>query len=355
MATNAAKITVTMAEAQPLIMDIFRPRLTPMLVSSPGLGKSALYRLIAEMFNLMLIDVRLSQADPSDLNGFPWIQTADQNIHKKLKAGYVPMETFPVEGDPIPEGYKGWLLVMDEFNSAAKMVEAAAYKITLDRMVGMHKLHKNCFVGAAGNLLTDKAIVNQTGTAMQSRLIWLEIVAHLGSWLQWADRNDVDHRVKSYLQFKPEMLHNFDPKHNDKTFPCPRTWDFLSQIIRPWPETIDIKKLPLLAGTVGTGAAREFFSYCQIYEGIPTIDRILKDPANVPFGEEPSMHYALAGLVSNHMNTGNAKQLFTFIDRLGADFQVNAVRAALAKDRTLKESEHYKSWYSARTWELVYN
>lgn len=62
--------------------------------------------------------MRLAQCDPTDLLGFPTI------VHDR--AGYRPMETFPIEGDEVPAGYAGWLLFLDEFNSAPIAVQAAA-------------------------------------------------------------------------------------------------------------------------------------------------------------------------------------------------------------------------------------
>ena len=49
---------------------------------------------------------------------------------------------------------------MDEFNSALPSVQAACYKLVLDRMVGQHHLHKKCFIVACGNKETDNAIVD---------------------------------------------------------------------------------------------------------------------------------------------------------------------------------------------------
>lgn len=43
-------------------------KLVPYLAGSPAIGKSAIARFVAEQFNLVLIDMRLSQCDPTDLN-----------------------------------------------------------------------------------------------------------------------------------------------------------------------------------------------------------------------------------------------------------------------------------------------
>jgi len=344
-----------MATAEELVMDVLKPRLVPSLISSPGIGKSALAAGIAQKYNMKLIDIRLSQMDPSDLNGFPFLQKAS-NDAQVTKAGYVPMDIFPVVGDPLPkdpEGndYKGWIVLLDEFNSAPLSVQAAAYKIVLDRMVGMHPMHPKCFTITAGNLSTDKAIVNRVSTAMQSRLIWLEIEVCSKAWQHWANTHDVDHRVKSFIQFKPDALHKFNPNHNEHTFPCPRTWEFMSKIISPWPE-IATGKLPLLAGTVGEGMGREFFAYTKVYKQIPTIQEIIRNPMAVQLTREPSLQHALAGLVAHHMTIENSDALMHFVCRLEIDFQGIVLRAAIAKDVRVMETLEVKKWIKTHAKEL---
>ena len=352
---SAHTFKVNLKQAKELAVEVLKAGHVPMLVSDLGLGKSSLAKQIAEEYNLCFIDIRLSQCDPADLNGFPFMDPVTG------RAGYKPMDIWPLEGDELPinpktkQPYAGWFILLDEINSSPKAVEVASYKILLDRMVGMHKLHKRVWMMGAGNLKTSKAVVNQTGTAQQSRMIWFEIIADLNCWLEWADHNDIDHRVKAYLQFKPDMLHKFDPNHQDRTFPCPRTWHFQSNVMKQWGEgRIPERKLPTIGGTIGAGPAREFFSHCAIYEDIPTLDQILQDPDNCRFGNEPSMHYALAGLVSHHLNHTNAVPLFKFLERLAADFQVSAVRAVLARDRTIKKLDAYKDWYKRKSYELAY-
>jgi hypothetical protein len=342
---------VSLAEAPELVEDILAAGLVANLISSPGIGKSQLAAQIAKKNNLKLIDIRLSQMDPADLNGFPFIIPHD-NITKlgpnPVRAGYVPMNIFPIEGDPLPldeNGVEmnGWLILMDEFNSGALSVQAAAYKVILDKMVGMHKLHRNVAMITAGNLATDKAITNRLSTAMQSRLVTLVIRVCGKAFDTFAAKAGFDHRVRSYVKYKPEQLHNFDPNHNDLTYPCPRGWEFMSKLIINMPE-IPGYKIPLLTGTVGEGAGKEFFSYCQIFRSLCTFGDILADPENVQFGNEPSVHYALAGLVSHHMDTTNADSLMKFVARLGIDFQVIILRAAIAKTNAVKNTKGVQAW-----------
>jgi hypothetical protein len=364
---------ITMATAEEAVMDILRPRLVPGLLSSPGIGKSSLAAAIAEKHNLKLIDIRLSQMDPADLNGFPFlIKASNGNAANEVptRAGYVPMNIFPIDTDTLPTKYRfdfdkktgkttkvaigqyaGWLILLDEFNSAPLAVQAAAYKVVLDRMVGMYKMHPRCAVITAGNLSTDKAIVNRVGTAMQSRLVWLEIEVCEKAWEEWANHHDVDHRVKSFIRFKPKALHKFNPNHNEHTFPCPRTWEFISKIITPWKD-IAATKLAVLSGAIGDGMAQEFYAFSKIYRQIPTIAEIIRNPMGVQLGNEPSLQYALSGMISHNMDINNADSLMAFTKRLSIDFQAIILRAAIAKDVRIMDTMEIKKWIKVYSKEL---
>ena len=354
MATEVVDpITITMAEAMEAVMDVIRPKLVPFLMSPPGVGKSDLAHQLADKYKLFVIDIRLSTYDPADLNGFPFIINPDKSEEIR-KAGYVPMDTFPIEGDTPPPGYKGWLILLDEFNSAPLTVQAAAYKLILDKMVGQYRLHKKVVIIAAGNRMIDKAITNRVGTAMQSRVITLLIKVCNDAWHKWAKANNIDHRVYDFLMLHPDLLHNFNPDHKELTFPCPRTWEFMSKIISFWP-LVELRKLAVMAGTVGEGAARQFLAYNEVFAhpGFPTIEKILADPEGCRLDGDPSIHYAVSGLVSHHMTGDNAETLITFLNRMDIDYQVNAIRAGIANDRAVKKTPAYKNWVAVNADEVV--
>ena len=112
---------VKASQASTMIAKFLRARLVPMVEGSPGIGKSSIAQQVAKEFNLKLIDIRLAQCDPTDLCGFPRI---DGN-----KAGYVPMDTFPLDGDEIPKGYSGWLILFDEITSAPLSSNSCAVSV----------------------------------------------------------------------------------------------------------------------------------------------------------------------------------------------------------------------------------
>ena len=100
------------------VIQLFEVKLVPFIQGSPGLGKSGIIHEIAKEYNLKVIDLRLSQCDPTDLAGFPSVVDG--------RSRYLPMEHFPLASDPKPKGMNGWILFLDEMNSASPAVQAAA-------------------------------------------------------------------------------------------------------------------------------------------------------------------------------------------------------------------------------------
>ena len=334
---------VKASQATAMITKYIQAKLVPMLVGSPGCGKSQIVHAIAEQYNLKVIDLRLSQCDPTDLLGFPTIMGD--------KAGYVPMNTFPIEGDPIPSGYSGWMLFLDELNAAPTSVQAASYKLALDKMVGIYHLHKNVAIVCAGNLETDNAIVQPMSTALQSRLTHLELVVDAKEWGDWAATNNIDHRITSYINFKPGNLYTFQADHTDTTYACPRTWEFANRILGVVEEGSK-EMLPLLAGTISEGVAREFLSFCKIYKELATTAQIVTNPKGIKMPDEPSILYALTGSLSHNATAANFEALMEFVVRMPIEFQVVCLRETVRRHPELKTHAALKMWIANTSNEL---
>ena len=334
---------VRISQAIPMIVSYIKAGLVPMIVGSPGCGKSQIVHQIAQEFKLKVIDLRLAQCDPTDLCGFPRINGD--------RAGYAPMDTFPIEGDPIPKGYTGWLLFLDEMNSASPAVQAAAYKLVLDRMVGQYKLHKNVAIVGAGNKETDNAIVQPLSTALQSRLTHLELVVDAKEWVNWAADNGIDHRITSYINFKPSALYTFQPDHTDKTYACPRTWEFANRLIKDL-DLSDAISLPLLSGTLSEGVAREFINFCRIYKSLPKISDIQQNPKGITVPDEPSILFALTGAIASHATKDSMDSLIKFVKRMPVEFQVVCLREAIRRNKEILGTQALQSWISSSAVDL---
>jgi len=305
--------------------------------SSPGVGKSSLVQKFAESQNCELIDMRLTQCAPEDLNGYPRLN--------ENKATFVAFDAFPLDTDELPAGRKGWILFLDEFYSATKSVQAAAYKLLLDRQVGSFKLHPKVRIIIAGNRKEDNAIVTATSTAIQSRVVHYELKTSNADWLEWANKEGIDYRIIGFINFKPGLLNNFYPKHSDHTYACQRTWHFLSKLIKD--RDVGSNEIPRVAGTIGEGAATEFVAYCNVYNDLPSISDIIADPTGIPIPIQAATRYALVTLCAERVDSTNIQPMLQFVDRLSTEFKVIFGKFAVARDRSLRNTPEFTKFITS--------
>lgn len=351
---------VTLKQAASMSIKYLKAGLVPMLHGSPGIGKSAIVHEIARANDLFLIDERLAQKDPTDLSGFPHILNG--------RSTYLPPMSIPLESDELPKmydskgnpvlddkgnhkHYKGWLLFLDELNSAPQSVQVAAYKLILDRMVGQDHLHKRCAIMAAGNLETDNAIVMTMSTALQSRLVHIELMNDHEEWLDWAQTHGIHHMITSYIKFKPGNLYAFNPDHTDKTYACNRTWDFANKVLNVTSDN-DPDRLPMLAGAISEGVAREFVGFTKIYKDLPDIKSIIDSPEMVRVPDEPSVLYALTGSIAHHITTDNLTAIQKYVMRLPAEFQVVCLKEAVKRNNGLMQHPAIVEWITTQAKKL---
>jgi hypothetical protein len=318
----------------------------PFIHGSPAIGKSAAAHGICEKHNLQLIDWRGSTADPVDLSGLPDL-VGD-------KAVYKPFDTFPIEGDILPEGKAGWLLFMDEFNSAPRSVAAAAYKLILDRKVGNHNLHNKVYIIAAGNLSTDGAITNDLGTALQSRMVHLHMKASKPLFMEYAANQKFEADILAFLEYKPSQFYNFNPDHQEYTYPSPRTWEFMDKQLKTIKRSSMTQRqaLPLLAGTIGDGAATEFNVFCEIKNELVPFSEIVKNPTSCKLAQKPSHQYATCAFIAENITELNAEKVMMYVNRMPTEFQFLTLKMAVKLVPEILSIPVVDDWYEVNAEKL---
>jgi len=310
--------------------------LVPFTRGSPGCGKSEIHKSIAKELNLQIIDHRAAGSDPTDFSGLPG--------YRDGKAYFAPFEElFPLAGAKLPEGKQGWLLLLDEVNSASKMVVAAMYKLILDRMVGQHKLHENVLIACAGNLDTDRAITNPMGTAMQSRMIHLhlDIVGHEQEWIEdVALPQNYDKRIIAYLSRYPNKLMNFRPDHNDSTFCSPRTWSFMNKLIQG--QEVTESRSALYAGTITSGVAVDFVQFTKVFQNLITIKEILSNPKECKLPNDLNEKWATITYIIENLDSTNIEPLTVYVDRFSLDFKLLFYRSIPIRQEKLMKHPAYR-------------
>ena len=308
-----------------------------MLWGPPGVGKSQAIRQLAKEIEeqtgkrAVVTDVRLLLFNPIDLRGIP-TANADKTLAIWLKPQIFQMDA----SDQIVN-----ILFLDEISAAPQSVQAAAYQITLDRVVGEHKLPENCIVIAAGNRTTDKSVAFKMPKALANRLLHIEVEGSFKSWKEWAIRSGIHPKVLGFLSFRQNYLMGFDAASDDLAFATPRSWEMVSNLLNFVSDDVD-KMYGLIAGLVGSGVAVEFRTWAQVYDQLPSIEDIFNGRMP-PLPRNTDAMYALTAAMTAYAREHKAdlRRIANSIDyanRMPPDFST-----VLMKDYMYIEKDYKKT------------
>lgn len=251
-----------------------------MLWGPPGVGKSQMVAQVAEKHDVPVIDIRLSQMEPSDLRGIPF--------RKEETVEWAVPALLPNAQRHGPQG----ILFLDEITSAPPSVSAAAYQLILDRKLGEYEVPKGWAIFAAGNRQGDRGVTYTMPAPLANRLSHFEVETHLDDWVAWAWANDIDERLIGFLRFRPDLLFDFDPAHNPVAFPSPRSWEFAHRGLQKFGNQPDLL-LGTLQACVGPAAGIELHAFINSLDKMPDLDAILAGK-EMPVPDEIDLQYAVA-------------------------------------------------------------
>lgn len=269
-----------------------------MLWGPPGVGKSQLVAQVAARHGVPIVDIRLSQMEPSDLRGIPF--RVDDRVEWAVPA------MLPDEKRHWPAG----ILFLDEITSAPPSVSAAAYQLILDRRLGEYRVPPGWAIFAAGNRQGDRGVTYAMPAPLANRFSHFEVEVNLDDWVAWAYANGIDERLIAFLRFKPELLFDFDPVRNsggEMAFPSPRSWEFAHRALQKFADHPELLS-GALAACVGQAAGIECAAFIASLDRLPDLDAICAgEPAAVP--EEIDLQYAVAAaLVGRAMRARNTTE-----------------------------------------------
>lgn len=251
-----------------------------MLWGPPGVGKSQIVAQVGQRHHVPVIDIRLSQMEPSDLRGIPFREN-----------GLVEWAIPSLLPDANRHGAQG-ILFLDEITSAVPSVSAAAYQLILDRRLGDYRVPPGWAIFAAGNRQGDRGVTYTMPAPLANRFSHFEVELNLDDWVTWAYQNGIDERIIGFLRFRPEQLFKFDPTQNPVAFPTPRSWEFAHRALQKFANTP-----PLLLGSlqacVGPAAGIELKAFVDSLDQMPDLDAILRGE-DIKAPKEVDLQYAVA-------------------------------------------------------------
>ena len=275
---------VTSVQAKRSLLKAFKHKRPLFLWGPPGIGKSELVADIAAELGGYMIDLRLGQMEPTDIRGIPFY---NKEVGKMDWA-----EPIDLPDEELASQYPIVILFMDEMNSAAPSVQAAAYQLILNRRIGKYHLPDNVVMVAAGNRESDKGVTYRMPTPLANRFIHQEMKTDFASWQDWAVTHNIHKDIIGYLGSNKQDLYDFDPKSSSRAFATPRSWTFVSEILSD--EDGDEETITnLVSGTIGEGLAIKFNGHRKIAGRMPKPEDILTGKVTTLDVKEVSAMYSL--------------------------------------------------------------
>ena len=322
-----------------------------MLWGAPGVGKSQAVRQIGKEIEertgkkVVVTDVRLLLFNPIDLRGIP-TANADKTLAVWLKPQIFQMD----DSKKVVN-----ILFLDEISAAPQSVQAAAYQITLDRVVGEHKLPENCIVMAAGNRVTDKSVAYKMPKALANRLLHVQVEGSFDAWKKWAVRSGINEKVIGFLSFRRDYLMGFDASNDDLAFATPRSWEMVSNILNSVSSDVETV-YPLVAGIVGEGVAIEFRSWCKVYASLPDIARIFDGTErSIPTNTDALYALVSSMVVYAREHKSDMRKItnsIVYADRLPPDYSVMLLKDYMCLEKGYREKllkiPEFSRWLSTK-------
>ena len=293
-----------------------------MIVGNPGLGKSALVRMLSrEMLHTDVITIIGSQKEPQDITGFP--RMVDQPL---LDGSKISLTKYAIpEWEYTILKKKTITLFLDEYSNSTPPVQASMLQILNEREFpdGMRVPDETVILGAM-NPVETAADGYELGLPVSNRLKFIPWEPSFESWSSgllsnWGHADDIGademywrRKIITFLDGNRDLVYklpeknpkgdpnvvyrlNGSPAENDifkKAYPTNRSWTNLAAELPycKYPGSSGNKYAPSLMsksanGLVGYEAARSFMEFlASSQSSMPSPDAALKNPSSIPFG-----------------------------------------------------------------------
>jgi len=309
------------------LVDLWQIKRPVVVTGPPGGGKTSIVKQVADKLGVGYIHKHMPTMLVEDF-GIPYPSKDGESFDYKLP------EWFPV--DPEWEG----VLCLDDRGQCGPDLQKVCANIEQERELHGFKMSPGCMVISTSNRQEDRAGANRVLTHLADRETELPLDTMLDDWCKWAIDEDVKPELISFLRFRSDLLHNFDPQRPKNA--TPRSWvEGVSAVLGVVsPET----EYECFKGAVGEGPAAEFVGYMKIWRKLPNIDNILLNPGKVEVPTDPATLYAISGSLADRANDGNFSKIITYFNRMPPEFGVLGVSYATRKNPKLASTQAFTAW-----------
>jgi hypothetical protein len=317
-----------------LLTHAFRHRLKVLVVSSPGIGKSALVELAAQAASADLVTMHPAVSDPTDFKGMPAIVTAG----KRQLAEFLPFGNLR----KLVEATTLTVCFIDDIGQAPHAVQAALMQLIHAREVDGQKISDHVVFVGATNDSSHMAGVSSILEPVKSR--WdtiVELQADVDDWVAWAltPAASIPPELIAFIRFRPTLLNDFRPTRELANSPCPRTVAAVGKWLRT-----GVEDPTILAGAAGPGFAAELHAFLKVWRSLPDLDALIASPQTPTVPTDPSTLCAVASALAYRATPQNFAPILQYTSRLPAEYSVLLVRDATSRLPALCSTPAYTTW-----------
>jgi len=304
-----------------------------LLVSDPGIGKTALIRAFCHSIKNHCEVIIMGRIPSVDVGGIfvPDLKKGElKHLITKRLLGQIDAAN----------GSKGICILFDEIGNTTEEQQTAVQSLIEDRCLEGHKVPDNVWFAFATNPTDSSCGSHEIVRSLLDRVIPVPITPEdvkqslFPQWIEWAlSEGDIHEHVIAYNLFKEgAAIHEFDAASEDMAQPSFRSWTKLSHILKTDPPqgSLDV----LGAGCIGTGRWVDFRGWCKLAAEMPLFTDILSDPGSARLPTEPSGCYAVICNIAEGMrNRGSltreiVEATIRYLRRLPETFAVYGFKLA---------------------------
>lgn len=316
------------SELKKVLVGCVSNNLPIMIKGAGGVGKSDLIGWTAKETKRHLLTFHPAVDDPTNYKGLPAIVSG--------KAEFLPYGNLRI----LLEATEDTIAFFDDIGQAPACVQAALMQLFLNRAINGFKISDKVTFVACTNRKEDRAGVSGILETVKSRFATIiQLDPDIDSWVSWAFENDIPSALIGFLHFRPTLLHTNEATADIVNHPCPRTWHFVAKLMKA-----GLTNLEVFSGAVGAGAAAEFIGFLKIYQSLPDINSIFKNPKTAQMPRETSALNAVAVALVEKTTLENIENVFEYGKRMPKEFSMLLVRDLIRKNPKFQNTPSFIEW-----------